>query len=175
MVAISSKLDLLCNQEPGISAGLESLKLSVEALEKNTAIPVMQHLPQSQPTSSDKQYTHDQEPVEFCKEEYITSEVENQLIQLFESSQSEFTSEGGRSVLYYGERYQYNTGCTSSNRDCPIPPAVSTLMAKINSELCNGDIPMVNSCLVNCFEGPGSLLPQHSDYELTILLEVSVP
>ena len=112
MVAISSKLDLLCNQEPEISAGLESLKLSVDALEKNTAIPVMQHVtpvvqPQSQPTSSHKQYTHDQEPVEFCKEEYITSEVENQLIQLFESSQSEFTSEGGRSVLYYGERYQY--------------------------------------------------------------------
>ena len=112
MVAISSKLDLLCNQEPEISAGLESLKLSVDALEKNTAIPVMQHVTpvvqlQSQPTSSDKQYTHDQEPVEFCKEEYITSDVENQLIQLFESSQSEFTSEGGRSVLYYGERYQY--------------------------------------------------------------------
>ena len=53
-------------------------------------------------------------PVEFCKEECITSEVENQLIQLFESSQSEFTSEGGRSVLY--------TGSMSSNRDCPIPP-----------------------------------------------------
>ena len=172
MVAISSKLDLLCNQEPEISAGLESLKLSVDALEKNTAIPVMQHVtpvvqPQSQPTSSDKQYTHDQEPVEFCKEEYITSEVENQLIQLFESSRSEFTSEGGRSVLYYGERYQY-TGSTPSNRDCPIPPAVSTLMAKINSEICNGDTPMVNSCLVNRFEGPESLLPQHSDNELTI-------
>ena len=97
MVAISSKLDLLCNQKPEIAAGLESLKLSVEALEKNTAIPVMQHVtPVVQP-----QYTHNQEPVEFCKEECITSEVENQLIQLFESSQSEFTSEGGRSVLYY--------------------------------------------------------------------------
>ena len=56
---------VLCNQEREISAGLESLNLSVDALEKNTAIPVVQHVtpvfqPQSQPTSSDKQYTHDQ-------------------------------------------------------------------------------------------------------------------
>ena len=33
----------LCSQDPEISAGLESLKLSVEALEKNTSIPVVQH------------------------------------------------------------------------------------------------------------------------------------
>ena len=72
-----------------------------------------------------------------------------------------------REILYYGERYHYKAS-TLSNRDCPIPPAVSTLMAKINSELCNGDIPLVNSCLVNRFERSESLLPQHSDNELTI-------
>ena len=47
-------------------------------------------------------------------------------------------------------------------------------MDRINNELCTGDKPSVNSCLVNRFEGSESYLPQHSDNEPTIQPESNI-
>ena len=172
MQSISRQLEKINNEEPRIVDGLDSLRASVGALEQaslsrtTTPEPVIQD---SRPdTPSDEQLNHDMTPLHTTEEEFVTSEEGEQLIQLFDSLQSDFESEGGRSVLYFGEKYKY-TGSSASNRDQPIvPELIKSLMEKINSKMCTGDCPRVNSCLVNRFVGPESHLPKHSDNEPTI-------
>ena len=179
LAVISSKLNQISTEEPLISVELASLKSSVDALEK-TASAVSQfpqnrvaaEVPSELPSSA-KLYAHEQLPVESSSEDFITAELENELCQTFESIKDEFKLEGSRSVLYYGEKYQY-TGARSSVRDSPIPPSIASLMDRINNELCTGDKPSVNSCLVNRFEGSESYLPQHSDNEPTIHPESNI-
>ena len=171
MNSINSQLEKILEEEPRIAEGLESLKASVGALEEATSSqtttpePVVQE--SRQDPSSEDQLSHGQSPVYSSEEEFITTEMGDQLLQLFGSLQGDFVAEGGRSVLYFGERYKYN-GSNASNRDQPIPQAIEELMERVNSAVCTGDCPKVNSCLVNRFEGPDSHLPKHSDNEPTI-------
>ena len=170
---ISSKLDQICANEPVISGGLESLKSSVDALERAAAVaPSLPQTPTavstpSQRSTLDERYEHGETHIESCKEDFIAVELESDLLELFDNCKDDFKSEGGRSVLYFGEKYQY-TGSRSSNSDRTVPPAITSLMQKINDELCDDDSPRMNSCLVNRFEGTSSQLPQHSDNEATI-------
>ena len=188
---ISQKLDQISAQEPVISTGLDNLRSSVDALERSTAsagaaaaaavdsattaaaaataassrleAPPAVQSPSQLPPSE-----HGMAHVESSQEDFITAELETELIDMFQSSyRDDFKSEGGRSVLYFGEKYQY-TGSTSSNRDRPVPQAISLLMQRINDELCVGETPKINSCLINRFEGSSGHLAQHSDNEATI-------
>ena len=191
IASISSRLDLIIAQEPVVSDKLESLRMSVDTLEKNsaevsasaaaavaaaaitsasTAAPTTSatdlngdSVPSIPPTELD----HGQKPVHTITDEFITTEVEDQLKQLFNSHQSDFEAEGGHAVLYFGEKYRY-TGSSSSNTDQAIPPMIENLIDRINNQFCTDDTPQINSCLVNRYDGSESYLPKHSDNEATI-------
>ena len=181
LTTITSRLDKICEEEPKIAEGLESLKASVGALELVTATAITTSVEpvaaspltyaEAETASSDDfsgdPASHNMQPVHMSKEDFITGEFEEQLTQLLNSRESEFQAEGGHSVLYFGEQYRY-TGSTSSNSYQAIPQLIGSLIQKINNEFCTGDTPKVNSCLVNKYEGSESHLPKHSDDEPTI-------
>ena len=179
MTSITSRLDEICQEQPQIREGIEGLKASVGSLEQRIHAPA---IPEEQTTaqenslgnsSDEEQSSHGQEPLLSHEEDFIDTTMERELTELFEEQQSEFESEGGHSVLYFGEKYKY-TGSSSSNRDRPIPQTIKALMDQINSSVCTGDCPKVNSCLVNKFEGTESYLPKHSDNEPTIHPESNI-
>ena len=188
---ISNKLDQICAREPVISIELESLKLSVDALEKTTAATAaaavtvassrtdasqMQDRPlqslqlESPLVASSK---HKQKPVAHFGDDFITEDFETRLITFFESKSDQFITEGDRSTLSFGEQYKYS-GSRSSSSDRTIPQAIAPLIEKINSELCTDENTRVNSCLINRFQGALSSLPVHSDDEPTIHPESSI-
>ena len=119
---ISRKLDQLSSQEPVVLNGLENLKSSVDALEKTAAdatlaaasataaaaTPALPDSESSPSTHSDEHFNHNEEPFDSSTEDFVTPELETHLTQFFNERESEFQAEGGRSVLYFGERYKYS-------------------------------------------------------------------
>ena len=120
-----------------------------------------------------RQFLHGEKPVASSQEEFIDTATEADLTSYFESNSNLFKSEGGRLCASFGEQYKYN-GSTSPSTPVAIPPVLQALVDKVNTELCSEGQPQINSCLVNCFEGPPSSLPLHSDDEKTIHPESSI-
>ena len=110
---ISSKLDLICAEEPKIAHELLQLKESVDSLE----MPVLS-LAQPAPTPVFSSAAHagpqdtvlaasdtPHKPVSLYESNFITTEQEQQLITLFESMDDQFVTEGDRSTVSFGEQY----------------------------------------------------------------------
>ena len=175
---ISEQLTALCANEHTAAAGISELKQSLDSLQPlhnpGPCIPPTplhpgptQHPRSPVPTVLVQPPHHEQKPVEMSKNDYIDQQSANELRELFDKDSGHFKVENDRSCLTYGERYDY-PGSKSSEKPQAIPPALKKLIDKINNEFCQGDLPQINSCLVNRFEGTDSKLPRHSDDEPTI-------
>ena len=174
---LSHKLDTLCAEEPKIASELMNLKTSVDALA--SPAPAPEPLPSCPPTPQvlEPLPTNDSAlaPVSHSASDFIDSELEQQVIAHLETISDQFATEGNRSTVSFGEQYTYpGSRSNSTNSTIPIPPVLLQIVEKINSELCIGDIPPVNSCLVNKYSGPTSSLPLHSDNEPAIHPESTI-
>ena len=82
-----------------------------------------------------------------------------------------FTMENGHGTIKYGESYTYNG---SRNKSVEMPPIVSKLMSQLNEHHVSEGGPKLNSCLVNKYDGPNSLIKEHSDDERSIERDSSI-
>ena len=198
LAEISSKLDSICHEETGISAGLSELKQSVAAVRSSTGqIPASQPLPTypfppppptnvQSPTPEPEPHPHGQSPVSEMIEEFVNDSEVLQLNQFL--STCSFKKEKSHSVASYGTPYDYN-GAKSATNVPPIPDALQPLFNKVNElqkKLFHEKYPehsgmrdpppapVINSCLINMYDGPESYLPKHSDREVTISPESSI-
>ena len=124
---------------------------------------------------------HKQIPNSEISLDYIDNDAANELTSFLNSC--DFKQENGHSVASFGEPYVY-TGSKSSQNVPPIPEELKFLFEKLNalqtelyaakygSETQNS--PCINSCLINRYEGSASILPRHSDREVTIDPESSI-
>ena len=154
---------------------LEKISKQLDDLQSNHSLP---HIPEpshppppSHPHVSEQ--LHKEQPLQLHRENYIEPELENQLIEYFESCSDKFHTEGERRCLSFGEQYKY-TGSRSSAEPSEMPPLLKQLIDRINSDFVSEDQPKMNSCLINCYQGPNSSLPQHSDDEQSIHPESSI-
>ena len=180
---ISEQLTALCTNENTAAAGISELKQSLDSLQPlhnpGPCIPPTplvgpsQHPPSPVPAVLVQPPNHEQEPVVMSKNDYIDLETANELQELFDKDSDHFKVENDRSCLTYGERYDY-PGSKSSEKPQAVPQVLKKLIDKINNEFCQGDLPQINSCLVNRFEGTDSKLPRHSDDEPSIHPESSI-
>ena len=137
-----------------------------------------------EPTST---INHNQESFTDLKPDFIDEDTATNIITSLQSSS--FVSESGRSTIAFGAPYTY-TGSKSGADATPIPLVLQPILDKINvlqNELFyeqhpsyksdpsrHPSPPVINSCLVNKYEGPNSSLPSHSDDEPTIDVESSI-
>jgi len=112
-------------------------------------------------------------PIQQCQQDFVEPEKAPSLVAFLEKAP--FRQEGGHSVCTYGVPYKY-TGARSANKEkeTPIPPDLKPLMDSINNICREKKYPLVNSCLVNRYEGPSAHLPRHSDDEISIHPESSI-
>ena len=116
---------------------------------------------------------HQESPIASFKDDFIDTKSELELMAFFDSCKDKFKSEGHRQCIAFGEQYKY-TGSKSSATPNPIPTPLQSLIDKVNSEYCPEGQPLVNSCLINFYNGPDSCLPMHSDNEQTIHPESAI-
>ena len=114
--------------------------------------------------------THNFEPISMSRDNYIDAASAAELDKYLSSQADNFTAEGDREVISFGEPYHYNG---SSSKPKEFPAVIKNVLDKINSELCN-DSPKMNSCLINKYSGTVSSLPPHSDNELCIAPDSSI-
>ena len=185
---INEQLKQICSAEPVIADGIKSLQNSISALESagSPPTPPQHQVSSSQPTNTppalpphpveaDDPVPHGQKPVLANKSDFIESSECEQLTAFLDSCT--YKSENGHSVCSFGEPYFY-TGSKSSKSTAPMPNELKPILDKLNSiqsELFKSKYPkqtqsppVINSCLINRYEGPDSFLPKHSDKEVTI-------
>ena len=201
---ISDKLEKLNSDESSIAVGLSDLKQSVQSLQSTGCQthslpprppPLVEHSA-SQPASSahpqplpipavpslpDQELEHGQVPFSNNRVDFITTDEATELTAFLDTC--DFKREGGHSVVSFGEPYEY-TGSKSSSNVPPIPDIIKPLLEKVNSlqtELYTSkyksgpnSAPVINSCLINKYDGPNSFLPRHADHEVTIHPESSI-
>ena len=190
LTAINSKLEKLCNSESNLSADISQLKASLQSVQSRPCItssapppqPSIESLvapcPEPEPSSTE----HHQVPYSHSSECFISQE-EAQTLTAFLELQT-FKQENGHGVLSFGEPYSY-TGSKSSSNVPPIPTELKPLFDRINalqteiysekySQNRELTAPLINSCLINKYEGANSYLPKHSDREVTINPESSI-
>jgi len=109
--------------------------------------------------------------IEDQQENFIDSAMGAQLNSFIDGC--EFVVEGGHSVCMYGYPYKY-AGSRSSSRVPPIPDAIKGVMEKVNEICTQKGLPLVNSCLINKYEGETAFLPQHCDDEASLHPESSI-
>ncbi|KAL5246868.1 hypothetical protein ACHWQZ_G018912 [Mnemiopsis leidyi] len=124
---------------------------------------------------------HHQVPYSDSIAEFITIDEAQRLMNYLDSCS--YKNENGHSVTSFGESYTY-TGSKSSSNVPPIPDELKPFFEKIQSiqtELYTSSnqnseqtAPVINSCLINKYEGANSYLPRHSDSEVTIHPESSI-
>ena len=191
---INLKLEQLHTNESRVSADIAQLKVSLQSVQSdhtNASSAMPSTLPPQQsieslvahcPPQPDHASTeHHQVPYSHHSEDFICPE-EAQNLTNFLNSQT-FKHENGHSVISFGEPYTY-TGSKSSTNVPPIPTELKSLFDRINAlqteifsnKYQNSDqtAPLINSCLVNKYEGAESYLPKHSDREVTIQPESSI-
>ena len=198
---IAEKLDKLCSEESGISNSLAELKVSLEVAQStehqhparpNThssaspgpdpSFPVhpTRLLPSTEHESPP--VPHGQVPVINTKEDFL-GQTESVELKTFLDSCT-FNSENGHSVISFGSPYQY-TGSKSSSQVPAFPDSIKPLLERIKkaqSDIYRSlypnqhhlEVPEINSCLINKYQGPDSYLPKHSDREMTIHPESSI-
>ena len=200
---ISSRLEALQANESSISAGLDELKHSVESLRSTECVPAASAQPlhnpndtllpdplfqlhpsrmQAQSEQPTPPIPHKQMHTSDIQLDFIEQTEADELIKFLESCS--FESENGHSVTSFGVTYRY-TGSKSSDNVPSIPASLKPLLDKMNkvqSEIYKArypdqpylTAPLINSCLINKYEGPNSYLPKHSDREATIHPESSI-
>ena len=125
---------------------------------------------------------HKQLPISDTKTDFIDQSAADELTLFLE--QCSYKSENGHSVVSFGEPYHYS-GSKSSENVPPVPDELKPLLDRINSiqadlyrsrfpDTPSTMAPVINSCLVNKYEGTDSYLPRHSDREVTIHPESSI-
>ena len=124
---------------------------------------------------------HHQVPHSEPTAEFLSPNEAQRLINYLDTCS--FKKENGHSVASFGESYAY-TGSKSSSNVPPIPDELKPLFDKVqslqtelySSRYQNDDqaAPIINSCLINRYEGADSYLPRHSDSEVTIHPESSI-
>ena len=116
--------------------------------------------------------------------DFITAQEAEDLIAFFATC--EFKDENGHSVISFGEPYPY----TNSKSSVDVPPIPDQLkpvfekVIKLQIELYQSMYPdldqsqltalIINSCLVNKYEGPVSHISKHADKEVTINPESAI-
>ena len=199
---ISNKLDKLCQNEPDITSGINDLKQSILSIQSApTSLPppppppllpppVLPPLPPDTllppPSPEPQHHPHGQLPVSDLISGFITENEAEKLTQYLGSCS--FKSEKSHTVISYGMPYDY-TGAKSATHVPPMPEELKPILDKINelqSEIYHNKYPehskmrspppapVINSCLINRYDGPNSYLPKHSDKEVTIHPESSI-
>lgn len=183
---LNAKLEKLTDAESLITNGMQLLTRSIESFHKSPNNPPHLEPLHPDPPALDRpepvltNIAHEQTPYSDCKLDFIKQEEAAELIPFLESYT--FKQENGHSVLSFGESYQY-IGSKSSDNVPPIPEKLKPVLDRINSLQASlysarypGDksVPIINSCLINKYEGPNSFLPKHSDNEVTIHPESSI-
>ena len=92
----------------------------------------------------------------------------------FLNEQTDYTELKGRSVLSFGEPYPYNGSPIDSYKSTPIPPIISKLISKIETDHSSVGPLGINSCLINRYVGPESVIPEHADDEDVIKPESKI-
>ena len=180
---LQGQIDALTNIPPQLPSSnssatdqlLERISKQLDELSSHSlppSPPEPTHPPPPSQPSTPKQ-SHKEKPIHQQREDYITPELETQLLEYFESCKDKFQAEGERHCLSFGEQYRYS-GSRSSAQPSEIPPLLQQLIDQINSEFVTEDQTKINSCLINRYNGPDSSLPQHSDDELSIHPESSI-
>ena len=146
--------------------------------------PLCPPLPASTPESEHQ--PHGLTPISELIDEFISNTEALQQNEFL--STCNFKSEKSHSVTSFGTPYDYN-GAKSATDVPSIPDALRPLLEKINELQAKifknkypehskmnspPSPPVINSCLVNKYEGQESYLPQHSDKEVTIHPESSI-
>jgi alkylated DNA repair dioxygenase AlkB len=135
-----------------------------------------------QPEQPTPHLPHDQVPVTETRPDFILATESEKIIAFLQSCS--FKQENGHSVTSFGTPYHY-MGSKSSENVPPIPEELKPLfdeMNKVQTELFNKSYPdqphltapVINSCLINRYDGSDSHLPNHSDREVTIHPESSI-
>ena len=189
---ISTQLNQLCENEETVSTSLNELKSSIQSHQSTTQsapsdpitsnIPPTQNLPPPphQPTPPAPLTDHGQSPTTGIKQSFINDDLSADLIKFLEDS--DFKTENGHSVITFGAPYTY-TGSKSSTESPTTPDILKPLFDDINTlqkelyytahkdhknKTHSAHPPVINSCLVNKYDGPESSLPLHADDEVTI-------
>ena len=160
------------SESPATNQLLDKISQQLEEL-NGQHIPLPPEPSHPPPPTHPEAPEHKEQHIQSSRNDYIEAELETQLIDFFESCKDKFHAEGERLCISYGEKYKYS-GSRSSDSSSEIPPQLQPLVDKINSELVPDGQPKINSCLVNCYNGKESSLPQHSDDEQSIHPESSI-
>ena len=113
----------------------------------------------------DTNLAHRKKSYEGIVENYITDIEEGELMNFLENE--DFTEEGNRSTIQYGQHYRYMGSKTSPK---PIPDIINNIMSRLNTEFATSNPQKqfhyeLNSCLVNRYAHGHETLPEHSDNE----------
>ena len=177
--SVSDRLDAIINGSHGLSG---SPFLDTEATTEKTLESTLPpaHLKHNQLCVTDK------------TTDFIDSPTSERIVEFLDSQSNAFELENGHSVLAFGAPYSYN-GSKSLSKSGQKPPDIpeplkplidqlNTIQAQIyhkehpehKQQIHSAHVPIINSCLVNRYEGPSSFLPLHSDNEVTIDPESSI-
>jgi alkylated DNA repair dioxygenase AlkB len=130
---------------------------------------------------------HHQKNVGGMISDFIDEPTASNLMTFLEGTT--FKSENGRGTASFGAPYSYTGSKSSQETATQLPPILQPIVDEINKH--QKDLyykqypslkdlqhkypaPVINSCLVNKFDGPDSFLPCHSDDEVTIHPESSI-
>ena len=117
---------------------------------------------------------HSQKCIENIIEDFITSEEEGKLMDLLENQN--FTKEGKRATIQYGQHYRY---MGSKTQPQPMPDLIKNIMTRLNSQFAKSHSQKqfhyeLNSCLINRYANGSETLPEHSDNEGDINRQSSI-
>lgn len=113
----------------------------------------------------DTTLTNKEKSIEGLIENYLTDIEEKELMNFLEKEN--FTQEGNRSTIQYGQHYRYMGSKTNPK---PIPDVIKGLLTRLNTEFASSNPNKqfhyeLNSCLVNRFAHGNEVIPEHSDNE----------
>lgn len=107
-------------------------------------------------------------PYSVYKDEAVTQELKDRLLNFVESMEDSFKTigtENSRDVLYYGEYgYRYSGG---EHKPQPIPDIIKELIESVKPNISNPDS-SINSCLVSRYQTGSNCIPPHRDDEAVI-------
>ena len=171
--AISEAVDKAMKQhssdiEQKLSELLNSVSKFTVCNNNDSPIVSQEHVPG---TAQDKCREPDITPPEPAfsesRDNFLTLEEENDLIKFLSSI--DFVPKNGYNVKSFGASYHY-TGAADDTGN-KIPVQLDAVIQKVKAHYPNTNI---NQCLVNCYKGNSSKLPEHSDDELCIDPESSI-
>ena len=153
-----------------LKSELETLKASLSSQEtflSNVSRPVE---PPIDFPSDGSPVDHQINPIDVSVDDFVSDTKKTALLSLLNNLP--YNRDKGRSTAKFGENYKYNG--SRGDPSVEFPPLIKELLDEINEQYVGPDIPLLNSCLVTKYEGPGSYIPLHSDDERSIHPESSI-